>query len=832
MVIKKWWSPLFCVAALLCGTGLYAQQDLTLVEAGRTAYRIYVAPTAPASVKDAARALQHYFKKVTGAVPAIINAAPRGERPFISLGQNTLAVAAGLNDKELIYDGFKIVTKEKNIFILGPDTNAGKVSYLGGSSNGTSNGVYTFIEDYLGVSWLQPGAAGEQFIPRSTLTIPPLQRSVSPVFNFRVVSQTIPGPTLTRWGMGLKQGRFAAVEHEHAWEQTIPAALFKTHPDWFAQANGKPVPPAGSYKLETTNPQLVQAFADVVIETFRKNPAQRWYAISPSDGVGWSESIASKALYETDPFGKTSLTTLVLKFYNDVAKIVRKEFPDRKLGGYIYAQYLYPPEKGIPPLEPNLSLVVAPSIGYGFQLYRPETRANWDRIIRAWGESSKKYGFDVYYFDLPTVLMQSLGILTPPAPEILNFIYPRLHRYGFKGVYMYGMAIWPVFGPLNHIMAKMEWDPQQDAAVLLTAYYQKAYGTAAAPHIAQLYAVLDTAFRRFYQAHPNAGYNLTPAHLKEIYAPAYLQLEAHYQNALHTPKDRLQQQRLRSFGNVLSLLQWHLKANGLMDTAYTSALTKNETGIDQLLAVQDPDQSLQLSAEDIRPEPPFTVQAVANPANQPGSVVPTYGRIRMLLYKTTTAPASVHINAISSNGEFVAYRLTSRNGQQVHTTGVIRAGKNIPVPTASKTPYLLDINNRGSYIQAQVQGAAFAYKTNAHGAGFRVCTSAIEGDSLSLFFYVPEKLRDFSITLGSSPGITARVYGADGQLSGVLNTGTASASRLEVVLTPQQMANPAARYWKVVLYKPAGPAVQIAALTLDARLPQWVTTSSSLLQFE
>ncbi len=98
---------------------------------------------------------------------------------------------------------------------------------------------------------------------------------------------------------------------------------------------------------------MIQHYAQTAIEAFRQNPKLSVFSLSPTDSDDWSTSTASKGLYDRDPHGKRSFTPLVLKFYNDVAKIVGREFPDRKLAGYVYASYLYPPSAGVPRLEPN-----------------------------------------------------------------------------------------------------------------------------------------------------------------------------------------------------------------------------------------------------------------------------------------------------------------------------------------------------------------------------------------------------------------------------------------------------------------------------------------------
>ena len=396
----------------LVATGCAKNEKISLIKNGRTGYSIFLDPSAPESVKQAAEELEIYFQKVTGIAPKIIVSAESPEKPFISLGNTSALKDAGLDPSAIPNDGFKIVTKGKNLFIFGPDTPTGEINKLGGVNRGTANGVYTFIEDYLGVEWLMAGEIGENFKNLKSVTVPKIDRTENSPFDYRVQSFRMTGPLDQEWDRRLKLARVAAVSHSHAWEQTIPASLYAQHPDWFAEVQGRHLPPSGTYKLETTNPGLVQAYADTIIARFRRDPNLRWYSLSPADGsYGWSDSKASLALIEKDPFGNLSRTPLILKFYNDVAKIVRKEFPDHKLGGYIYAMYLYPPAAGIPKLEPNLALVVATSISYGYQLYRPSTQENWDNLMRTWGESAKKDGFDLYYYDLPTSIMQPNGIL-------------------------------------------------------------------------------------------------------------------------------------------------------------------------------------------------------------------------------------------------------------------------------------------------------------------------------------------------------------------------------------------------------------------------------------
>jgi len=101
---------------------------------------------------------------------------------MISLGMNDAARAAGLSAQGIPLEGFRIVTRGRNLFILGPDTAEGERTPGGGTSAGTRNGVYAFLEEYLGVRWLMPGPHGD-YVPRAaSVTIPEMDRTDAPFF--------------------------------------------------------------------------------------------------------------------------------------------------------------------------------------------------------------------------------------------------------------------------------------------------------------------------------------------------------------------------------------------------------------------------------------------------------------------------------------------------------------------------------------------------------------------------------------------------------------------------------------------------------------------------
>lgn len=812
------------IIAGLGGLGLlpaHAQELLKLGENGKTEYVIYHEPDAVSSITTAAAELQSYFQKSAGFKPEIKVSATVPATPYISLGLTAAAKAAGVGQVSPDHDGYRTVVCGKNLYILGHDTVSGGVTSKSGVSVGTSNGIYGFCEDYLGVKWVLPGDLGEEVPRRTVITVPAtLDRTEIPAFNYRQLPYIGRDRAAVNWSRRqrvIRETQFARARHGHNWEIISPS-LYDQHPDWFALVNGKRQIPTGRYKLETTNPELVQAFADKVMEAFRADPNLKSLSLSPSDGGGWSEAPEALALQEKDPHGNPSRTPLVLKFYNDVAKIVGKEFPDHKLGGYIYADYLYPPAAGIPKLEPNLQLMVATSNSYGYQLHRPAVQEDWDKLMRTWGEAASSSGAEIYYYDLPTYFKQTVGVVTPPAPEILNFVFSRLVKYGFDGVYIYGVEGWPQSGPTNYALAKLLWDPTQDAEKLCREYYRLTYGNEAAPHVEAIYNLLDETFHSYYNRHKDASYNLTPTFHTEIYGPTYAQVESHFFKAQQAAKEPKQKSRLQLFGQILSLLQWNLKANDAMLQTYRSALTLTDEEIDTLF--MNPGQDINITAlgSEMKPE---TVNWQAT-ATQPVTDLkvngfPTRSDVRMLLYAPRNGEITLSIPRLNSQGEFVRYTLLDASNRKQLRAGALRSGRVLRFPAEAGKAYLLDVANTWSSLRFDIEGAQVAYKANVLHRGFRVETNSLLQEKTPMSFWVPEGRKEFNVTINGG-GVVADVISPSGKVVGTIDTRSTAIARVQVPENESVQG-----FWQLVMHRPAEE--KNVYIVLDKALPQWFYAS-------
>ena len=568
---------------------------LPLIENNKSNYTIVVPVDAPASVQQAAEELQRCLAIATGVSLSMVQDDAGVMENVISIGHTINAEEAQVSSEGVAAEGFRIITKNGSLFIIGDDTPAGQRTKDGGVSNGTANGVYSFLEKYAGVRWLLPGNSGRDVPVQKTLVLDEINHSEAPWFiNRRLPYTALTGknkPEIGLWHRRQRMGYSFRIEHGHNWAETVPSGLWKERPDWFPMINGeRPQPQGHMYKLETTNPEVVERFAQRAVNVLTKNPERNTFSLSPSDGYGWSQSPESLALMEKDPLGKQSVTPLILKFYNDVAKVVAVENPDLKLAGYVYNDYLYPPNSGNVQLPDNFYPVLAASVSYGYRLIRPEARERYVYLLQEWSKVTPH----LFYYDLPNTFVpwtRGHGTIAPTTPEMLNFMFKHLTENNVKGLYIYGDVDWGYGALSNYLWAKLMWNPQQDAYELQKEWLYRAYGEEAGVVMNRLYVDLEKWFTEFYtQNSPHGHYNA--ALLKGFYGVRYPEIEKYILEAREKPMNQAQRKRFELIENNVIVLQYRLRRDKILPAKYQSLLTRSDEEITRILTTDSPDYNL------------------------------------------------------------------------------------------------------------------------------------------------------------------------------------------------------------------------------------------------
>lgn len=555
--------------------------DLTVVENGRSDYSIYYEVTSPRH-RPAATELQRLIEAATGVKLPIVT---QPAEPMIAVGDSAAVREAGFAPDQLPVEGFRIVTREPNLYIFGHDTPPGEKTAQGGVSEGTAFGVYSFAERVLGVRWLMPGEVGEDVPHHDALRVPAMDVTDAPAMSSRTVNYVHDRRReVQAWKRHLKLGGSLKIDHGHAWDAHPPRRVLLEHPEYMAELGGVRVKPEATrsgmhtYKFCTTNPGLIDAFADSIADTFDKDPDRYSLSLSPSDGHGWCECAACTAAIErhTDgPWGDFggydySRTAVMLEFFNAVARRVAERHPDRMLGAYVYASYTYPPASPIP-LEPNLFIVLASRPYYGMTLYKPAYEAEFKRLIDHWSQSAPNLG----YYALDTWMRNYTGAPVGPSLPILKTTFPTLEKHGVKLMNYTAFEAWGYAGLHNYLIAKLMWDPGADIDALYDEYLSRAYGPGAEA-MDKLYTLLDELLAEYELTTSDFNYEMTSEILMRVYVENFDRLEALYREAMANVATDAQRKRLAMFGDNMVILHAILRRGGVLENLEQSIFYRTD----------------------------------------------------------------------------------------------------------------------------------------------------------------------------------------------------------------------------------------------------------------
>ncbi len=316
-------------------------------------------------------------------------------------------------------------------------------------SHGTLFGAQELLERFVGVRWLFPGELGEDVPELAVLHItlrepirgaPSLAaRSLAYVGESDTGTPGRPKSATTTW---MRRHRLTNAFHPfvtgygHSWDDYLKPTDMEAHPEW-KSSSGEAVRKGKVIFFCTTAPGLVETFAQRVIESMDRNPTREMSSISPTDGGGFCTCERCAKLITTDPHGKKNHALAILTFYKQVAEIIQRERPGRRLGGFVYYNYQYPPPEA-PALPDNLSLCWAPLNYYGYGLLKPLYRDEFESVLKRWCEITPHF----YYHNYSTWMRSFHGAPLPVSLDILQRELPAVASNKAWGARMVGTSAW------------------------------------------------------------------------------------------------------------------------------------------------------------------------------------------------------------------------------------------------------------------------------------------------------------------------------------------------------------------------------------------------------
>jgi len=465
------WAGAVCfgVVAVL---DLPAATMLKIATDGQSPYRIVIAPNAIASEQYAATEFQRYVEKISGVRLPIVTDAERPNSREILLGDNAHLRKLGLDLDcgALGPDGFVWRTEHDRLIILG------------GRPRGTLNGVYTFLEDKLGVRWFTPEL--ENVPQNRRLLIPSLRETHVPALEYREVFWTemlrnadfaarhrLNG---NHYKLQAKHGgRFAVYfPFVHSMDALIPPELYKEHPEYFPLIEGKRV--SGYVQRCLSNPEVVNMAKARVRQWIKEHPEASIISVSQNDTANWCQCEQCKALddYEGSPAAS------LLRFVNAIAQDIEKDFPNVRIDTLAY-QYTRKPPKSLRP-RPNVIIRLC-SIECCFA----------HPLASCASLENQRFRDDILSWQ-PVAPLLYVWDYTPnfanyqqPFPN-WDALQPNVQffsQHGVKGLFEqgnYSTGGQGEMGPLRaYVLAKLLWDPATDVSKHSSEFLAAYYGLAA-----------------------------------------------------------------------------------------------------------------------------------------------------------------------------------------------------------------------------------------------------------------------------------------------------------------------------------------------------------------
>ena len=450
------------VAAALAAAAQGCAQS-ALVRDGRPEAGIVISATASADEKLAAQELQDYVRKISGATLPVGTTAAAGLPSQVRIGAfGTEAVSAWSGERPPP-DGFSLSRKGETLFIVG------------GDARGTLYGVYDFLETDLGVRWFMPGEMGDDVPSSPTVLLPTVSRTGSPAFAAVGGFMWAGGPGASAWErrMRAKVGPTNAL-FGHNWSNIIPPtpANKQAHPEWFALSGGE-----RTNQLCSAHPDVVRITVEKAREFFDRTPSANVFSISPNDGYGFCEDERCQAVDRLYGVTDGSLTDRFVHYANQVLEELGKTHPDKQVGILAYVQHTRPPVSAKP--HPNYVTLITHTpweFCHVHSLDDPSCAPNrrFTEYVRGWRQVARHVGVHDYY--------GHFYMFTPwPIVHTIRRDLPFLHSLGVDQFTSETQQNWANQGMNFYVGAKLAWNPRLDVDLLLSEYYQRFYGRAAAP---------------------------------------------------------------------------------------------------------------------------------------------------------------------------------------------------------------------------------------------------------------------------------------------------------------------------------------------------------------
>ena len=466
---------LFAIYALSC---LPCKGQITLVRDGKSVANIIISPSD--TNFQAANILNQFVKEISGVnslpiLPLSFHHAQdkkfkkeitKKNNIFIGFSPEELGLSSIDLANNLSEDAFAIITKDDRLMIFS------------GGGKGSVYAVVTLLERYLGVRYYTYKTYD---LPEKTnnLSLPDINLTETPAFRYRQTqSYGTEDPVFKVWfRLEEPKEEFAANYWVHTFDRILPANVYgKAHPEWYSYIKGKRQPGNHSQWC-LTNEEVFEMACAKIDSIFKANPGMNMISVSQNDGnFTQCQCERCKAIdeYEGSPSGN------LVRFMNRLAE----RFPDKQFSTLAYLFSMHPPKHTRP--LPNVNIMLC-SIDAKREVPLTDNASGRDfvKALEGWSQISNNIFVWDYGINFDNVVS--------PFPNFHNLQknLQLFHRH--HATMVFEQINSSNFGELRtYMMAKLMWNPYQDADSLMQSFMNGYYGKAA-PYLDQYLKIMQGA---------------------------------------------------------------------------------------------------------------------------------------------------------------------------------------------------------------------------------------------------------------------------------------------------------------------------------------------------
>jgi hypothetical protein len=456
-----------------------------------TNWDIVVADDAIPSERYAAAEFQSHYEQAGGFRLPIVKSIDRLDRHiFIGSSEMMRNSKVGFAIDGFGQEDLRIIVRNDNIAIAG------------GKPRGTLYGVYTFLEDYLGIRFLTPD---HSYVPalKKWQVIGPVDRFFHPPLAYRFCNHSgteyrpefASKARANHHDHGSKfGGKSGLTLINHTFVDIMPTSKYgKEHPEYYSMIEGKRKSQVENDAYETqlclTNSDVLDITTKYELEYLKTHPEAKNISVSQNDNREYCrcQNCAAIDSCEGSPMGS------LLTFVNAIADKTAKAYPDVLVGTLAYQYSRKPPMKIKP--RPNVQIQLCSIECCVIHPINDSTcpqNVEFCKDLSSWSEicdniSIWNYNANFSNYRLPCPNLRVV------ETNIRYFVANNAIGVFMEAVPYYTAALSDL---RTYVMMNLLWDPNRDGEQLMNEFLSLHYGQAVLPISRYINLIHDNAEQR------------------------------------------------------------------------------------------------------------------------------------------------------------------------------------------------------------------------------------------------------------------------------------------------------------------------------------------------